>query len=154
MVTRWMVPSAAALTASRPSRAPVGTTILAPVSFARSTRCMRGSSAPTLVGMKIRPRSMAGRAISSKTAAVRAFQHQVGAGRQLAQGNDRRGRAKLRLPRLGPHRVPGRDGGERQAVDAGVDGGGDLSADRAETAYAHPERHAVAAFLCLPHGPV
>ena len=84
----------------------------------------------------------------------RAFEHQVGAGREVRQRNDRRGRAELRLPRLCASRVPRRYGGERQAFDAGVDGGGYLPADRAEAAYAYPERHAAAAFPCLPRGPV
>ncbi len=62
-------PSAAARTASRPSNAPVGTMIRAPVSFARFTRCILGSNAPTEAGMKIRPDSIAGTAMRSNSAA-------------------------------------------------------------------------------------
>ena len=152
MVTRWMVPSAAALTASRPSRAPVGTTIRAPVSLARSTRSIRGSSAPTLVGMKIPPLFDGGQGDLFEDGGRRAFEHEVGAGREVHQRNDGRGRAETRLPRPGARLVPRRDRSERQAFDARVDGGGDLPADRAETAYAYPERHASAAFPALAAG--
>ena len=69
MVTLSTLPSAAARTASSPSSAPVGTTMRAPVSCARRTRCMRGSSAPTEAGTKMRPASMAAEAIVSNTAA-------------------------------------------------------------------------------------
>ena len=66
MVTLSIRPSAAARTASRPSRAPVGTTMRAPVLPASSKRCMRGNRAPTEAGMKMRPASKAGTAIRSK----------------------------------------------------------------------------------------
>src|SRR5579864_8408837 len=58
MVTEWMVPSAAARTASRPSRAPVGTRMRAPVAFARSTKSQFSRSWPTESGMNSLPRSI------------------------------------------------------------------------------------------------
>ena len=64
-VTLWIGPSAAARTASRPSSAPVGTMMRAPVAWASLTRCMRGSRAPTEAGIRMRPASMAGKAIRS-----------------------------------------------------------------------------------------
>ena len=47
MVTERISPSAAAETASRPSRAPVGTMIWPPWAPANSIRCGRGKRAPT-----------------------------------------------------------------------------------------------------------
>src|SRR5580704_13686766 len=58
MVTEWMMPSAAARTASSPIRPPVGTRMRAPVSFARATRSQLSRSWPTLSGMNSLPRSI------------------------------------------------------------------------------------------------
>src|SRR6202795_4869183 len=58
MVTEWIVPSAAARTASSPISPPVGTRIRAPVSFARATRSQLSRSWPTLSGMNSLPRSI------------------------------------------------------------------------------------------------
>ena len=69
MVTLLTSPSAAARTASSPSNAPVGMMMRAPVSRARSIRCMRGSKAPQELGTKMQPASMAAVAASSKTEA-------------------------------------------------------------------------------------
>src|SRR5579864_1463574 len=58
MVTERIVPSAAARTASRPIRPPVGTRMRAPAAFARATRSQLSSSWPTLSGMNSLPRSI------------------------------------------------------------------------------------------------
>jgi hypothetical protein len=60
---------AAARTASRPIRPPVGTRIRAPLCRASSIRRGCASSAPTLTGMNTLPAPTAGSAISAKAAA-------------------------------------------------------------------------------------
>ena len=68
MLTDVMLPSAAALTASRPINAPVGTKMRAPVVRARSIRSPSSSSAPTESGTKIRACAIAGSATARNSA--------------------------------------------------------------------------------------
>ena len=63
--TEWMVPSAAAATASRPSSAPVGTMMRPPLALARSIRSGRGSSAPQDSTITCLPASSIGRQMRS-----------------------------------------------------------------------------------------
>src|SRR6185437_10883173 len=69
MRTELIVPSAAADTASSPSRAPVGTMIWPPLALASSISSGRGSRAPQLRTMTRLPAVSIGRQIASKTAA-------------------------------------------------------------------------------------
>ena len=59
-VTEWIVPSRAALTASRPSSAPRGTTICPPCARARSISSGASSNAPALSTTRRRSRRSAG----------------------------------------------------------------------------------------------
>src|SRR4051812_24848417 len=67
--TEWMVPSAAAATASRPSSAPVGTRMRPPLALARSIRSGRGSSAPQDSTITCLPASSIGRQMRSRSEA-------------------------------------------------------------------------------------
>ena len=63
--TEWIVPSAAAATASRPSSAPVGTMMRPPCALASSIRSGRGSSAPQDSTITCLPACSIGRQICS-----------------------------------------------------------------------------------------
>src|SRR5258705_8761482 len=69
MRTAVICPSAAAVTASSPSSAPVGTMIWPPCSLARSTSAGRSSKAPQLSTMTALPASSMGRQMRSMMAA-------------------------------------------------------------------------------------
>ena len=139
MVTLSTRPSAAARTASRPSSAPVGTTMRAPVSCARRTRCMRGSSAPTEAGTNTRPASIAGPAICSNTAAGAASTTiSASASRQRHHARRRAEIAQVRR-RLGP--IARRHGDEPQPIHAGVQRARQLQPDGPEPADRDRLRH-------------
>jgi hypothetical protein len=67
--TEWMRPSAAAVTASSPSSAPLGTMICPPRALASSIRSGRGSSAPAESTITCFPASNIGRQIRSSIGA-------------------------------------------------------------------------------------
>ena len=152
MVTLSTLPSAAARTASSPSSAPVGTTMRAPVSRARATRCIRGSSAPTLLGTKMRPRAIAASAICSKTAAGAASTTISACSASSASDDQPRRRAEAGdgAPRL--LLVARRDRDEAQPLDARIQRAREMRADRAEPTdrHRHFARHRKCLMRCVP----
>ena len=69
MRTEWMVPSAAAVTASSPMSAPVGAMIWPPCSRARSISAILRSSAPMLNTIRVLPARSTGSAITGSRSA-------------------------------------------------------------------------------------
>ncbi len=140
ILTEWMVPSAAARTASRPISAPVGTRIRAFFWRARSTRSSFSSNCATESGMKIRPLSMALIATSRNK---RGGRHSTTMSQSFASSVALR--TAMLSPTCGSARCAFFDvahghGGERETRDARDQAFCHFEPDRAETGKADAQR--------------
>src|SRR6516164_6704119 len=120
MVTEWIVPSAAARTASRPRSAPVGARTRAPACLARSTRSQFANNCPTLSGMNIFASSITDSATGRNRGLGRDNGNALADARQIA-------------PRLVA--VAHRNGGKNQSGNAAVQPPRHAKADRAQSSY-------------------
>ena len=128
-----MRPSAAAVTASSPSSAPVGTMICPPRTFASSMSSGRGRSAPAESTITRFPASSIGRQIRSSTSGRRAFDRKIGV-RRKGLGLHQRARDPLGIePRLRLRAIPAGRAGECQPGQPIRKLAREHAADRAET---------------------
>ena len=137
-----MVPTAAAVMASSPIKAPVGTTICPPCFRANSIRSSFSRSAPTLSTTAVLPRDTTGETIE-RTSLLGAHSMMMSA----ASANASIGIAAGTLASLSSHGpvlvdIGRRYGDELQPVDAMIQRFGDLHPDRAETGNRHPRLRA------------
>ena len=132
IVTLSIGPSAAARTASRPSNAPVGTTIRAPVLRASLARCIRGSKAPTEAGTKIFPGFQGRQRDPFEDRRRGGLHHDVGL-RQFRNIDDLRRRLKTRQIGAGFDHIAAGDRNEPQTVNASIEGTGQWQSDSTQT---------------------
>ena len=140
MCTRAISPTAAAATASRPSKAPVGTWMRPPCRRASSTRSKLSSKAPQLKIMTTRPWLSAGSASSRKTAAGAHSTTMSASSHSRANGTTRGGTREIGHRRRRPHRVARRHRRQRQPFDPAIESPRDRRADRSKPANCHPCR--------------